>query len=71
MTEGNFKPKVIMRTSIGYVKHPLNGGIQHTQDYTQIFKDLLNEVNVVLLNEPEEILPAFQDFIMERVLHLL
>ena len=60
MTEGNFKPKVIMRTSIG-AKHPLNGGIQHTQDYTQIFKDLLNEVNVVLLNEPEEILPAFQD----------
>ena len=60
MTEDNFKPKVIMRTSIG-AKNPLDGGIQHTQDYTQVMKDILNEVNVVLLNEPEEILPAFKD----------
>ena len=60
MTEDNFKPKVIMRTSIG-AKSPLDGGVQHTQDYTQVMKDILNEVNVILLNEPEEILPAFKD----------
>tara|TARA_B100002019_G_C21206988_1_gene567235 strand:+ start:244 stop:798 length:555 start_codon:yes stop_codon:yes gene_type:complete len=60
MTENTFRPKVIMRTSIG-AKKPLNGGVQHTQDYTDIFKELLNEVEVVLLNEPEEILPAFKD----------
>ena len=60
MTEGTFKPKVIMRTSIGST-NPLDGGVQHTQDYTDMFKELLNEVEVVLLNEPEEILPAFKD----------
>jgi len=60
MTEDNFKPKVIMRTSIG-AKNPLDGGVQHTQDYTQVMKDILNEVNVVLLNEPEEILPTFKE----------
>tara|TARA_Y100001963_G_scaffold111957_1_gene154896 strand:- start:845 stop:1375 length:531 start_codon:yes stop_codon:yes gene_type:complete len=60
MTEDNFKPKVIMRTSIG-AKSPLDGGVQHTQDYTQVMKDILNEVNVVLLNEPEEILSTFKD----------
>jgi len=60
MTENNFKPKVIIRTSIGST-NPLNGGIQHTQDYTQVMKDILNEVNVILLNEPEEILPTFKD----------
>ena len=59
MTEETFKPKVIMRTSIGS-STPLNGGVQHTQDYTKMMKDILNEVNVVLLNEPEEIFPTFE-----------
>jgi len=60
MTEETFKPKVIMRTSIGS-STPLNGGVQHTQDYTKMMKDILNEVNVVLLNEPEEIFPTFEN----------
>ena len=59
MTESVFKPKVIIRTSIGSTS-PLNGGVQHTQDHTDIFKNILTEVDVVLLNEPEEIFPAFQ-----------
>ncbi len=59
MTENKFEPKVIIRTSIG-AKFPLDGGIQHTRDYTQMMKDTLTEVDVVLLNEPEEIFPAFE-----------
>ena len=59
MTDGNFKPKVIIRTSIGST-NPLNGGVQHTSDYTEPFRQMLKEVDVVLLNEPEEIFPAFQ-----------
>jgi len=60
MTEGTFKPKVIMRTSIG-AKQPLDGGIQHTQDYTDPLMRMLHEVNVVLLNEPEQIFPEFEE----------
>ena len=60
MTENTFRPKVIMRTSIGST-NPLNGGVQHTQDYTKVFKDILTEVDVILLNEPEEIFPTFQN----------
>ena len=60
MTEGTFKPKVIMRTSIGSTT-PLNGGVQHTNNYTEPFKQILGEVDVVLLNEPEEIFPAFEN----------
>ena len=41
MTNSQFKPKVIIRTSVGS-KKPLNGGVQHTQDYTEIFKKTLN-----------------------------
>jgi pyruvate/2-oxoglutarate/acetoin dehydrogenase E1 component len=59
MSENIFQPKVIIRTSIG-AKFPLDGGIQHTQDYTQMMKDTLTEVDVVLLDEPEEIFPAFE-----------
>ena len=59
MTEETFKPKVIMRTSIGSTS-PLNGGVQHTNNYTEPFKQILTEVNVVLLNEPEEIFSAFE-----------
>tara|TARA_R100000742_G_C4265802_1_gene83868 strand:- start:19 stop:549 length:531 start_codon:yes stop_codon:yes gene_type:complete len=59
MTENIFQPKVIIRTSIG-AKFPLDGGIQHTRDYTQMMKDNLTEIDVVLLNEPEEIFPAFE-----------
>ena len=59
MTENIFQPKVIIRTSIG-AKFPLDGGIQHTRDYTQMMKDTLTEVDVVLLNEPEEIFPSFE-----------
>ena len=59
MTENNFQPKVIIRTSIGST-NPLNGGVQHTQDYTSMFKLILNEVNVILLDEPEDIFPTFR-----------
>jgi pyruvate/2-oxoglutarate/acetoin dehydrogenase E1 component len=60
MSRGQMKPRVIIRTSIGSLK-PLNGGVQHTQDYTNAFKDLCRDhIEVVLLNEPEEIFPAFE-----------
>jgi pyruvate/2-oxoglutarate/acetoin dehydrogenase E1 component len=59
MTEGTFKPKVIMRTSIG-AKQPLDGGIQHTQDYTIPLQGMLHEVDVVLLEEPEDIFNEFK-----------
>ena len=59
MTEEIFKPKVIMRTSIGST-NPLNGGVQHTNNYTEPFKQILTEVDVVLLNEPEQIFSTFE-----------
>jgi pyruvate/2-oxoglutarate/acetoin dehydrogenase E1 component len=60
MTEGTFKPKVIMRTSIGS-KNPLNGGVQHTQDYTLAIREMLTEVEVILLREPYQVFPLFKN----------
>ena len=59
MSDGIFKPKVIIRVAIGS-KKPLNGGVQHTQDYTEIMKKTLTEINVVLLNDPKKIFNEFQ-----------
>ncbi len=60
MSNGNMLPKVIIRTSIG-AKKPLDGGVQHTQDYTTAMEEMLTDINVVLLNEPDEIMPAFKE----------
>ena len=60
MSKGKMKPKVIIRTSIGS-KKPLDGGVQHTQDYTEAFKNMLTDVNVVMLEEPEDIFIAFKE----------
>ena len=61
MSNGKMVPKVIIRTSIGS-KNPLNGGIQHTQDYTDAFKNILRgNVDVVLLEEPDQIFNTFKN----------
>ena len=59
MTLGAYKPRVIIRTSVG-AKVPLNGGVQHTQDHTEAFKKLLTNVDVVYLENKEQIFPAFK-----------
>lgn len=59
MSENIYQPKVIIRVAIGS-KKPLNGGVQHTQDYTSVMKKILTEVNVVSLNDPKEIFKEFK-----------
>ena len=59
MSKGEMNPKVIIRTAVG-AKEPLDGGVQHTQNHTEAFKNMLTEVDVVLLEEPEQIFPAFK-----------
>lgn len=60
MSRNEMRPKIIIRTSIGS-KVPLDGGPQHTQDYTKIFKDILTEIKVVTLNNPQMIFPSFKN----------
>ena len=58
MTHGEFCPKVIIRTMIGS-KTPLDGGIQHTGDYNIGLCMMLDNVEVVMLEKPESILPSY------------
>ena len=65
MSFNEFKPRVIIRTSIGS-KVPLDGGVQHTQNYTKIFKDVLTEVDVVMLDNPKKIFGEFKNALFKK-----
>ena len=54
----DFKTKVIIRTSIGSIR-PLHPQDQHTGDYTQAFKNMCSTIDIVRLDEPEDIFPAY------------
>lgn len=59
MSSIEWEPKVIIRTMIGS-KLPLDGGIQHTGDYTEGLSKLLNNIDVVSLDKPESIAKAYK-----------
>jgi len=59
MTDQPYKPKVIIRTSIGS-ERPLHPQHQHVGDYTDAFKLMCKTVNVVRLDEPEQIFAAYE-----------
>lgn len=52
-------PKVIIRTGIGSIS-PLHPGPQHTGDFTEAFKLMCPNLNVVRLDESNMILPEYQ-----------
>ena len=59
MSKGIYTPKVIIRVAVG-AKQPFSAGPQHTQDHTAALKLMLTDVEVVSLEEPEQILPAYK-----------
>ena len=59
-SHGEYEPRVIIRTGIGSVR-PLNPQPQHTGDYTDAFIQMLSNIHVVRLEEPEDIFPAYQE----------
>jgi pyruvate/2-oxoglutarate/acetoin dehydrogenase E1 component len=66
MSQKQFKLKVIIRTSVGS-KKPLDGGIQHTQNYTDMFKRVLTEIEVIYLNKPTDIFKTFKRCINPKI----
>ena len=58
MSGGGYRPKVIIRTCVGSTK-PLDSRCQHTSDFTDAFEAILTNVEVVRLDEPEDIFPAY------------
>jgi pyruvate/2-oxoglutarate/acetoin dehydrogenase E1 component len=59
ITKGSITPKTIIRTGIGSV-NPLNPGPQHTGDYTDAFKLMCPNLNVVRLDDASMIFNEYQ-----------
>lgn len=59
MSEGGYQPKVIIRTSIGS-ERPLHPQHQHVGDFTDAFRLMCKTIEVIRLDEPEDIFPAYK-----------
>jgi len=53
-----YKANVIIRTSIGS-ERPLHPQCQHVGDFTEAFKSMCKTVEVIRLDEPFQIFPAY------------
>jgi pyruvate/2-oxoglutarate/acetoin dehydrogenase E1 component len=59
MTVGQYNPKVIIRVAVGVTK-PVDPQEQHVGDFTEGFKKILKNVNVVKLEKANQIMPEYQ-----------
>jgi pyruvate/2-oxoglutarate/acetoin dehydrogenase E1 component len=59
VSNGGYSPKVIIRTGIGS-ERPLHPQHQHIGDFTDAFRLMCKTVEVIRLDEPEQIFPAYQ-----------
>jgi len=65
MSQGGYTPKVIIRTGIGS-QRPLHPQHQHVGDYTDAFRLMLTNIEVIRLDEPEQIFPAYEKALMRE-----
>lgn len=59
LSRDRFQPRVIIRTSVGSTK-PLDPQCQHLGDFTEAFRLMLTNVEIIQLYEPEDIFPAYK-----------
>lgn len=59
MSNGGFRPKVIIRTGIG-AERPLHPQHQHVGDYTDALRSMCTTIEVIRLEEPEQVVPAYR-----------
>lgn len=58
MSDNEFKPKIIIRTSIGS-QRPLHPQHQHIGDFTYGFRAMCDFVDIIRLDEPHQIFESF------------
>ncbi len=60
MSDNQVLPKVIIRVASGPYK-PVHPGYQHIGNYAEGFRKMFSWIEVVELEEPEEVFPAYKD----------
>jgi len=59
MSDGRCSPKVIIRVSVGS-ERPVDPQDQHKGNFSNAFRDMCKTIEIIELNEPEDILPAYE-----------
>lgn len=59
MSDGKLKPKVIIRVAVGSEK-PVDPQCQHKGNFSDAFRSMLKNIEVIELIEPEDIMPAYE-----------
>lgn len=59
MSDGGYKPKIIIRTAIGS-QRPLHPQHQHISDFTAGFRALCDYVDIIRLEEPHQVFNAYK-----------
>lgn len=59
MSNGKCNPKVIIRVAVGS-EQPVDPQCQHKGNFSESFRQMLKNIEVIELNEPEEIIPAYE-----------
>jgi pyruvate/2-oxoglutarate/acetoin dehydrogenase E1 component len=59
MSHGSYRAKAIVRTGIGS-ERPLHPQQQHVGDYTEALRLMCRTIEVIRLDEPEQIFPAYE-----------
>ena len=65
MSSGGYRPKVIIRTGIGS-ERPLHPQHQHVGDFTDAIQRMCTTLEVIRLEEPEEIFPAYEKALLRE-----
>jgi len=59
ISDGKLVPRIIIRVASGPFK-PVHPGHQHVGNYAEGFRNIFESIEVVELEEPEDIFPAYQ-----------
>ena len=59
MSNGDFQPRFLIRTAVGS-RRPLDPQHQHKSDFTEGFRLLLDNIEVIRLENPEDVMPAYE-----------
>ena len=65
MSSGGYRPKLIIRTGIGS-ERPLHPQHQHVGDFTDAIQRMCTTLEVIRLEEPEEIFPAYEKALLRE-----
>jgi pyruvate/2-oxoglutarate/acetoin dehydrogenase E1 component len=58
-SHGQYQPSVIIRTSVGS-ERPLHPQSQHVGNFSEAYRKMLTNIEIIELNEPEDIFPAYE-----------